>query len=168
MLNVVLDTNVVLDWLLFADPALNPLPERIATGQVCVWTHARAVEELRRVLGYTRLAVNAARQAEVLESYRAQTHLLAMRATSAPPAAFAAAVLEQATIAEPDLPKGFPHCRDADDDHFLQLAYCCKADALVSRDRALLRLARRSAAFGVAILTVRELVARIRQDATGQ
>lgn len=148
MLNVVLDTNVVLDWLLFADPVLNPLPERIAAGQVRVWTHARAVDELRRVLGYPRLAVNAARQAEVLESYRAQTRLLV------PPAAF--------------LPNGFPRCRDADDDHFLQLAYGCKADALVSRDQAILRLARRSAAFGVTILTVRELVSGIRQDAAAQ
>jgi uncharacterized protein len=141
MLNVVLDTNVVLDWLLFADPALNPLPERIAAGEVCVWTHAAAIDELRRVLGYPRLSIDAARQAEVLESYRAQTRQLAPSAG--------------------DLPKGFPRCRDADDDHFLQLAYCCKADALVSRDRAVLRLARRSAAFGVTILTVPELVFRI-------
>jgi putative PIN family toxin of toxin-antitoxin system len=141
MLNVVLDTNVVLDWLLFADPALNPLPARIAAGEVRICTHARALEELRRVLGYPRLAVAAARQAEILEAYRAQTSLL--------------------PSATQDLPKDFPRCRDADDDHFLQLAYRCKADALVSRDRAILRLARRSVAFGITILTVREFIARL-------
>jgi putative PIN family toxin of toxin-antitoxin system len=143
MLNVVLDTNVVLDWLLFADPALNPLPQRIGAGQVCVWTHERAVEELRRVLGYPRFALDAARQTLILESYRAQTRLFA-----------APGVMS-------DLPKGFPRCRDSDDDHFLQLAYRCNADALVSKDRALLRLARRSTAFDIAILSVRELVARV-------
>ena len=35
-----------------------------------------------------------------------------------------------------------PHCRDADDQKFLELAARCRADVLVTRDRQLLRLAR--------------------------
>jgi predicted nucleic acid-binding protein len=55
------------------------------------------------------------------------------------------------------LPAGFPRCRDRDDDHFLALAYHVKADALVTRDKQILALARRAAKFGVQVLDIRRL-----------
>jgi predicted nucleic acid-binding protein len=55
------------------------------------------------------------------------------------------------------LPPGFPRCRDPDDDHFLALAHHAAADALVSKDRAVLKLRRRARKFGVRILDVRQL-----------
>jgi hypothetical protein len=37
-----------------------------------------------------------------------------------------------------------PRCRDPDDQKFLELARACRADLLLTRDRALLELARRT------------------------
>ncbi|WP_418230155.1 PIN domain-containing protein [Burkholderia mayonis] len=41
-------------------------------------------------------------------------------------------------------PRGLPKCKDRDDQKFLELAYAARADWLVSKDRALLKLARRT------------------------
>ena len=57
------------------------------------------------------------------------------------------------------LPRGFPRCRDRDDQHFLALAHHSKADALVSKDKDLLKLKRRAAKFGVRILSLPDLAA---------
>ena len=45
-------------------------------------------------------------------------------------------------------------CTDADDQKFIDLALGARAVALLSADRAVLRLARRAAAFGLVITTV--------------
>ncbi|HKE94728.1 MAG TPA: PIN domain-containing protein, partial [Povalibacter sp.] len=55
------------------------------------------------------------------------------------------------------LPPGFPRCRDRDDEPFLALAYHVRADALVTRDKTVLKLQRKVRKFGVAILTPRDL-----------
>ncbi|RIV65146.1 putative toxin-antitoxin system toxin component, PIN family, partial [Burkholderia pseudomallei] len=41
-------------------------------------------------------------------------------------------------------PRPLPKCRDRDDQKFLELAYTARADWLVSKDRALLKLTRRT------------------------
>ncbi|AOJ10759.1 PIN domain-containing protein [Burkholderia mayonis] len=41
-------------------------------------------------------------------------------------------------------PRPLPKCKDRDDQKFLELAYAARADWLVSKDRALLKLARRT------------------------
>jgi predicted nucleic acid-binding protein len=62
-----------------------------------------------------------------------------------------------ANAAHAALPEHFPRCRDPDDNHFLALAWHAKADALVSRDHAVLKLARRSKKFGFQVLTVQQM-----------
>jgi len=44
-------------------------------------------------------------------------------------------------------------CSDGDDQKFIDLAVASGAIWLISRDRAVLRLARRASAFGLAIVT---------------
>jgi len=63
-----------------------------------------------------------------------------------------------------ELPKGFPQCRDPDDNHFLALTYHAKADALVTKDKRVLKCRRRALAFGFTILTVAQLVAAAEHD----
>ena len=47
-----------------------------------------------------------------------------------------------------------PLCKDTDDQKFVETAYQCKAAVLITKDKALLRLARQTARLGVcAILT---------------
>ena len=146
-MKLVLDTNVVIDWLVFDHPFLSAFRERVRYGQVTVFTHQPAVDELRRVLGYRELKLDAARQAQVLGQYQSQTSCV-------PPK-------EHVPRAPLELPKRFPRCRDPDDDHFLALAYHVRADALVSRDNAVLKLARRARRFGFQIMTVPQMVAAI-------
>ena len=146
-MKLVLDTNVVIDWLVFNAPFMNPLRESVRLKQVTVLTHRPAVDELLRVLTYPELKLNAARQREAFARYEAETSLWPEEATL--------------KVDTADLPKGFPCCRDPDDNHFLALAYHTRAAALVSRDNAVLKLKRRAVRFGFEILTVPQLIERL-------
>lgn len=141
---LVLDTNVVIDWLVFDDPYMAPLREGVLEGRIVVFTHPPAVDELKRVLAYRQLKLDEARQATILERYLKQTTPFEM------PAAFSLKNLM--------LPGGFPRCRDRDDEHFLALAHHAKVDALSSRDNAVYGLKSRAAKFGMTILNVQQLI----------
>jgi putative PIN family toxin of toxin-antitoxin system len=142
---LVLDTNVVIDWLVFDDPFMNPLRHGVTEGRIAVLTHEPAVMELKRVLGYRQLKLDEARQVDVFTRYQSQATMYSM------PAPFSLQNLL--------LPGGFPRCRDRDDEHFLALAYHANADALVSRDNAVFGLKSRAAKFGMTILNVQEMIA---------
>lgn len=114
----VLDTNVVLDCLHFMNPAARPILHALETGQIECWASHATLEELRRVLDYPALGLDSARQTAILARYRAQVRCV-----------------------EPAHAYCLPRCKDADDQKFLQLA-AGGASMLVSKDRALLKLAR--------------------------
>lgn len=143
---LVLDTNVVIDWLVFDDPYMSPLREGVRNKRVEVVTHQPAVDELKRVLGYAALKLDLPRQQWVLERYVAQTSLV-----------LASGARSEAL----ELPGSFPSCRDPDDNHFLALTFHAKADALISRDLAVLKLKRRAAKFGFQILNVQQMIAAL-------
>ena len=144
-LRLVLDTNVVLDWLLFTDPLLDSLTHAVSAQQASLLTHTHALNELQRVLGYDVFKLNDARQATLFQQYRHQVRDYEL------PADFALNNLL--------LPPNFPACKDPDDQPFLALAYHAHADALVTRDKALLALRKRARKFGVIIVDVRQLPA---------
>jgi len=143
-LKLVLDTNIILDWLLFNYVSMTPLQQGTQDGRIAVITHPPAVEELRRVLTYPQFKLDADRQKEVLAAYQA------CATTAVLPDGFALDNLL--------LPERFPRCRDGDDDHFLALAYHAGADALASKDKAVLKLRKRAAKFGVRILSAPQLL----------
>lgn len=146
-----LDTNVVIDWLVFDHPFMTPLRAGVLCGEIVVLTHTPARDELKRVLAYRQLKLTVDRQADVFSRYDAQTTIYPM-----PPTFSLQNLL---------LPGAFPRCRDRDDEHFLALAYHAKADALVSRDNAVLGLTKRAEKFGVTILNVPQMIAWIEQAA---
>lgn len=139
-----LDTNVVIDWLVFDHPFMNPLRHGVEQGRVVVLTHAPAQAELKRVLAYRQLKLAEDRQRDVFERYVRQTTVAAM-----PP---------DFSLKQLMLPGGFPRCRDRDDEHFLALAYHARADALVSRDNAVYGLKSRAAKFGLTIWNVPQMI----------
>jgi len=141
---LVLDTNVVLDWLVFANDDVRGLTAAVATGGVQVLVHQAMLDELSRVLGYPLLKLDESRRAEVLASYQAR--------------GIQAGVPEAFTGDHLMLPEGFPRCRDPDDQLFLAVAYHAQA-ALVSRDKAVLRLTKRASRFGVQIISPQQLSA---------
>ena len=139
-MKLVLDTNVVIDWLVFDDEYLASFRELVRARNVQVIAHAPALEELRRVLGYPELKLSAERQSAVLEQYGALVSFFESGAA---------------------LPQGFPKCRDPDDDPFIELAWQAGADALVSRDKKVLKLAKRARKFGFQIYDVPKMVAAL-------
>jgi uncharacterized protein len=121
---LVLDTNVVLDWVAFRDPRVLPIAAAIERGALRAVTSAACLQELRRALGYAQVKLDDAAQALALGRYLAH-----------------AWVFEIPETAAPDLPR----CEDPDDQKFLELAWHACASYLLTRDKALLKLARRVA-----------------------
>jgi putative PIN family toxin of toxin-antitoxin system len=129
--SVVLDTNVVLDWLVFRDPGVVGLAQAIETGRIRWLTCPRMREELARVLRYPALGKWN------LESDRTLT-CFDRWSTPCPNAAPSPT---------------HPSCSDAHDQIFIDLALSRRARWLVTHDRALLKLARPALARGVEIIT---------------
>jgi len=127
----VLDTNVLLDWLVFGNPALLPLAAALAEKRLS-WVATEAMrEEMAHVLGRglgDRWTVDD-------EHWRA------------------AWVRHAQLLPAPVTALTVPRCSDPDDQKFIELAIAARARWLLTRDRALLKLARRSLAYGVEILT---------------
>lgn len=146
-MTLVLDTNIVLDLLVFRDAALSRVQRAVDECRATIITHAPAIDELRRVLGYPQWKLTSAEQQDLLHRYLTMAREVA--------------VPKDCTLGTLLLPGGFPRCRDADDQHFLELAYHAKADALLSKDKQVLRLRNRAARFGVTILSPMELWATL-------
>jgi putative PIN family toxin of toxin-antitoxin system len=139
-LPLVLDTNVVLDLLVFDDPALGPLARALASGTVIAWVDEHTLRELKYVLAYPTFHLDEAAQRAVLERYQGLVHV---------------APAQPAPLQPP-----LPRCRDRDDQKFLELAARAGARWLVSKDKRVLSMADRvGLPFG--ILSCRQLVARL-------
>ena len=133
MLDLVIDTHVVLDWLAFRHPVGAPLEEAL-TSRRCRWLCTRDMrDELARVVVRESLARWAIDARAVLAVFDA------LGVDTGEPVSLGAA--ERL------------HCSDPDDQMFIDLAIARRAHALLTRDRALLRLAPRARRFGVRIAT---------------
>jgi uncharacterized protein len=119
---VVLDSNVWLDWLLFADPACAELEALSRAGRLQPVTRADCREEWQRVLAYPAFGLEAARQQALIAAHDAR-------------------VLQLDGL--PEAPGPLPRCRDHDDQKWLELARDAGAALLLTRDAELLRLAAR-------------------------
>jgi putative PIN family toxin of toxin-antitoxin system len=130
---VVLDTNTVLDWLLFGEPLAVAVGTAIAEGQLRWLATPRIVAELRSVL----VRPLAARWESTRE------HVLTID------------VAPLITMCAEPAPAAADHliCRDRNDQVFIDLALAHSPTTLLTRDRALLALRRRAAARGVVITT---------------
>lgn len=124
MIRLVLDTNIVLDLLHFRDPSVEPLMRALRAGTAACFTNEACSGELARVLGYPQFALDAAEILRIGGEYAA----LARRCDAAPAGT---------------LPPPLPQCADPDDQKFLELARDAGADLLVTKDKALLALARK-------------------------
>lgn len=130
-LPLVLDTNVVLDWLVFRDPSSLPVEAAIRAGRArwCVTAAIRL--ETERVLTFKHFAAHAVDPVAVFSTW--ETLAETIESVAAP----------------------LPHplrCTDPDDQKFIDLALQL-GGALLSRDRAVLKLARRARTLGLTIAT---------------
>ena len=128
---VVLDTNALMDWLVFRHPSCADWDRRFHHREA-VWVASAAVRaEWDHVLSR---GVGAA--------------------WSPDPEALVAAWRDHAHMVEPGVPPlTLPLCSDPDDQKFIALAVSAGARWLVSRDRALLKMRRRLQRLGVEVAT---------------
>jgi len=125
---VVIDTNVLLDFWVFDDAAARPLRAALESGQVNALRSGDSVDELTQVIMRTRFDLATEARFGILRDWdRLATPV--ERVFGAPYA-----------------------CSDRNDQKFLDLAYTARADWLVTKDKALLKLARRARRDGLLIL----------------
>lgn len=133
---LVLDTNVVLDLLVFSDPRTAALPPLLAAQQLRWIATPSMRDELACVLRYAhlqpRLAYYGVTPEEVLARFTAQVALV----DAAPRARYV--------------------CKDGDDQKFIDLAAAHGA-LLLSKDKAVLKLQKRLATLGAAVGTALQL-----------
>lgn len=141
-LPLVLDTNVVLDLLVFDDPHVRPLAQALSAGEVTAWADAETLKELELVLAYPSFALDEAARRALHERYQRLVHMAPGDPGTPPPP--------------------LPRCRDRDDQKFLVLAARVGASWLVSKDKRVLALAgHKQVPFD--ILTSRQMAERLRQ-----
>ena len=128
---LVIDTNVALDLCVFADPASEPLRQALAQGQWRCLATAAMRDELQRVLGYPLVA------RRLLADGRSADQALAV---------WDAAI--SIVVAAPKAPYT---CKDPDDQIFIDLAAQHQA-RLISKDKAVLCMAKRLARLGAEVL----------------
>jgi putative PIN family toxin of toxin-antitoxin system len=130
--SVVLDTNVLLDWLVFRDASVARLATSIETGAIRWIITTPMAAELRSALTRPELV-------------RWQPDSACVEAALAHWAVW---------LPAPRLDPGLhcPRCSDRSDQMFIDLAVSAAARWLVTRDRALLRLARTTRPLAVAIV----------------
>ena len=124
---IVLDTNALLDWHVFRDPTMAPVADALARGSL-------------------RWLATAAMQREWGLVWPRPCFTRWQPDPAVADAAFALAEL----VDEP--PRGPMRCKDPDDQVFIDLALQRGARWLLSKDAALLKLARRARPLGLSIL----------------
>lgn len=124
---IVLDTNICLDLFVFCDPRWSALLAAVESGEVEAVTRADCRDEYRVVLHYSHLPLD--------EGSRAQAEARFDRLVR--------------VVAPPPAPVRLPVCTDRDDQKFLEIARDAQVTALVTKDKALLKLAKRTAKAGL-------------------
>lgn len=124
---IVIDTNVCLDLFVFHDPRWATLLAALESGAVEAITRADCRAEYLVVLHYPHLPLDAASRPASAARFDALIKVVAPDAS----------------------PVRLPVCSDKDDQKFLELARDAGADILITKDKALLKLARKTVQAGL-------------------
>jgi putative PIN family toxin of toxin-antitoxin system len=124
---IVLDTNVCLDLFVFNDPRWADLLRAIERGEVEAVTRADCRDEYLIVLNYPHLPLNDENRPQAAARFDALVKVVAPNSCAV----------------------RLPVCTDRDDQKFLELARDAGAEILITKDKALLKLARKTAKEGL-------------------
>lgn len=122
---LILDTNIVLDLLVFQDPRANWIRDGIARGQFELIYSSEMLVELTDVIARPQFAQSGYDQSTVLSSWT------------------------QMAIHKPTPPRCSFRCDDPDDQAFIDLAYHYRPSQLLSKDRKVLQMQRTLGEHGV-------------------
>lgn len=128
---IVFDTNIIISALLFNNGSLSFLREQWASQQLIPLVSKQTAQELLRVLEYPKFKLSKLSQNELLAEYLPYAEIVDVNCD----------------VSDLEI------CRDVHDQKFLELAYCGKADLLVTGDKDLLVL---NGSLGFPILTVKD------------
>ena len=131
---VILDTNALLDWRVFKDPAAHPIAEAVISGRMRWLACSLMEQEWHQVWP---------------RSY--------FKAWQPDPKLTLTVFKHAEFVDEP--PRCALRCKDPDDQVFIDLAMHVGATWLFSKDAALLKLARRARRSGVNVLSLQSWVA---------
>ena len=126
---VVLDTNILLDVLVFDDSRAHPLRAALMAGNLDAVATERTLSEFLDVIGREQFSLSQERQHEIMSQWRSWARLINDE------------VLEVAPW----------KCKDRDDQVFINLAYTLKPAILISKDKMVLKIAKRAQKDGVVI-----------------
>jgi putative PIN family toxin of toxin-antitoxin system len=118
---IVIDTNVCLDLFVFHDPRWAELLAALESGAVEAVTRADCRDEYNIVLHYSHLPLNEASRPLAAARFDALIKVVAPAESGV----------------------RLPVCTDKDDQKFLEVARDARAEVLITKDKALLKLARR-------------------------
>lgn len=124
---IVIDTNVCLDLFVFQDPRWASLLAALESGRLVAVTRADCRDEYLAVLNYPHLPLDDGSRARAAARFDALLRVVAPDAKHV----------------------RLPVCTDRDDQKFLELARDAGAEVLVTKDKALLKLGRRTAREGL-------------------
>lgn len=130
---VILDTNALLDWRVFKDPAAHPVAAAVTAKEVRWLASPAMAQEWEQVWPRSAFA-RWAPDPELTTTVYAHAEM----------------------VAEP--PRGPLKCKDPDDQVFIDLALHVGACWLFTKDAALLKLARRARQRGVGIISLQQWV----------
>lgn len=137
---IILDTNVCLDLFVFHDPRWAPLLAALEDGSVQAVTRSDCRDEYRIVLHYPHLPLDETTRVVAADRFDALI-----------------------TVIDPPVSGvRLPVCTDRDDQKFLELARDAGVDTLITKDKALLKLARKTAQAGLFKIMVPEAWLKIR------
>lgn len=129
-----LDTNVCLDLFVFNDPRWAALLAAMESGAVQAITREDCRMEYLVVLNYPHLPLDEASRAVAISRFDALITVVAPAVSGV----------------------RLPVCTDRDDQKFLELARDASADILITKDKALLKLARKTVKAGMFQIMVPE------------
>ena len=125
---IAIDTNVCLDLFVFHDPRWTALLNALKSGAVEAVTREDCRMEWRIVLGYSQLPLNDDSRIE------------------------SAAIFDSLVKCIDPAPRAdirLPVCSDPDDQKFLELSRDARVSMLITKDKALLKLARKTVKAGL-------------------
>jgi uncharacterized protein len=129
-MRLVIDTNVLVSALIFKDSRHLPLREAWTQKRVTPLLSIATYRELKKVLGYRMFAQDDDQIAIAIAALGSFIEWIE---------------IDEARTAT------LPKCSDRDDQKFLDVALCGNADALLTYDKALLKLRRKSLPFRIQI-----------------
>ena len=126
---VVLDTNILLDVLVFDDSRAHPLRAALIAGSLDAVATDKTLAEFLDVIGREQFSLSQERQHEIMSQWRSWARLINDQVRDAAPW----------------------KCKDRDDQVFINLAYTLKPAILISKDKMVLKIAKRAQKDGVVI-----------------